>query len=105
VQKSMPPARIHEKPYAVVPARKHVDPERPAEVAETEAAEHHQPARSGKRTPHAVRIYDTRTYHIPISVDRHHRKAMMPLWAQITIVLIGVAAMVMIGLVFEVVEF
>lgn len=42
----------------------------------------------------AAKIYDTKKYHVPIKVNRHHRKAAVPLWAEILILLVGVFAAV-----------
>jgi len=47
-----------------------------------------------KRTPHVARIYDTNTYHLPLSVDYHHRKAMMPVWGQVATLIAAIVAVV-----------
>jgi len=46
-----------------------------------------------KHTPHVTRLYDTKTYHIPLSVDRHNRKSAMPRSVQISIVLFAIIVM------------
>lgn len=58
-----------------------------------ESNNHSNSAHISHRTdsPHVARIYDSKTYHIPLSVDRHHRKAMMPAWAWALTILIGIA--------------
>ena len=79
-----------DKPYAVLKA-----------ATEVSESTEHQPHRAGtgaghrhSDAPHVARIYDTKTYHIPLSVDHHHRKAMMPRWAQYVVLAIGIAALV-----------
>ncbi len=98
---------IHtEKPYGVItgPAKEPsavAHASAPSRVANKTELHRHK----DKHTPHVARIYDTRTYHIPISVDHHHRRAILPLWGQIVVLLIGLVAMIVIGRATGLVEF
>lgn len=89
VIKKAPPSELVQKPepQETVVKVKPVEPQpAPAPVPEI-----HKP-QPVKRTPHAARLYDTRTYHMPLSVDHHHRRAIMPIWGRILVVMIGLVA-------------
>ncbi len=96
------------KPYEVVKAT--IDDKQEAPETDSKPVEEvRQPvvekaAKHKKHTPHVARIFDTQTYHIPITVDHHHRRAALPLWGQISAVAVGLAAMVILGLVFGLVD-
>ena len=38
----------------------------------------------------AAKIYDTKKYHVPIKPNRHHRRAAVPFWLEVVIVIIGI---------------
>jgi hypothetical protein len=46
-----------------------------------------------KKLRHVARIYDTHTYHMPIEVNYHHRKALLPRWGRIVMYLAAIAGM------------
>lgn len=60
-------------------------------------AEKAQTTKPQKRVRHVARIFDTTTYHMPISVDHHSRKAALPRWARIVVLLVAIAGMIVYG--------
>lgn len=93
------------KPYEVIKTEDTETKHRPqtdesVEEPQQKEAPTTTPARH-KRTPHVARVYDTQTYHLPLSVDHHHRRAQFPRWAQALLLLIGLAGAVIGAVVFD----
>lgn len=91
--------RVNARPIAHPPAKPYAVIHKQLPEAMRSQSEQQQ-AKSEKHAPHVARIYDTQTYHIPLSVDHHHRKAMFPVWGWVAIIAAGAIGMVVFGFVF-----
>lgn len=47
--------------------------------------------------PQVAKIYDTKKYHVPINVNRHHRRNAVPMWAEILILIVGLLGALVYG--------
>ena len=83
------------KPYKVVKAKSagKIATKAATKAAPKKAAQPKPQPKPTKHTPHVARIFDTQTYHIPITVDHHHRKAAFPQWATFAIIMAGVGTL------------